>query len=101
MDFDGKTVLITGGGRGIGQTLARDFAARGASIVINYAASAEGANKAVRETDEQLAAIVGETPLATLGNHNHASNLVLYLASSGTDFMTGQTIIPDGGRVMR
>src|SRR5215475_3098999 len=49
MEFDGKTVLITGAGRGIGQTLARDFAARGASIVLNYAASADGAEKTVHE----------------------------------------------------
>lgn len=248
MDFDGKTVLITGGGRGIGRTLARDFAARGASVVVNYAASADGADKTVHDietaggraiaaqadiadvaavnamfdaardafgrveilvnnaginidkpflelsetdwdrvmdvnlkgpflcsqaagrdmvkngfgrivnisavtaidarlnaanycsskaglnmltkcmalelaphvavnaialgfidspivrelyTDEQLAAVVGETPLATMGTHNHISDLVRYLALGGADFMTGQTIILDGGRVMR
>jgi len=248
MDFDGKTALITGAGRGIGRTLARDFAARGASVVINYAASADGAEKTVHEieaasgqaiavradiadvaavnamfdvardafghvdilvnnaginidkpflelsetdwdrvvdvnlkgpflcsqvagrdmvkngsgrivnisavtaidarlnaanycsskaglnmltkcmalelaphvtvnaialgfvdspivrelySDEQLAAVVSETPLGTMGTHKDVSELVRYLASSGADFMTGQTIILDGGRIMR
>jgi NAD(P)-dependent dehydrogenase (short-subunit alcohol dehydrogenase family) len=248
MEFDGKTVLITGGGRGIGQSLARHFAARGAAVVVNYGASAEGADKTVRDieaaggraiavgadiadaaavdamfeaardafgpvdilvnnaginidkpfldlsevdwdrvmdvnlkgpflcsqaaardmvetgwgrivnisavtaiearpnaanycsskaglnmltkcmalelapqvavnaialgfidspivrtlyTDEQIAAVVDETPLATMGTHDHVCDLVRYLASGGADFMTGQTLILDGGRVMR
>jgi NAD(P)-dependent dehydrogenase (short-subunit alcohol dehydrogenase family) len=34
MDLDGKTTLITGGGRGIGEALARRFHAGGASVVV-------------------------------------------------------------------
>jgi NAD(P)-dependent dehydrogenase (short-subunit alcohol dehydrogenase family) len=33
-DLDGKTVLVTGGSRGFGLLLAREFAARGANLVI-------------------------------------------------------------------
>ncbi len=33
-DFDGKTVLITGGSRGLGLVLAREFARRGAKLAI-------------------------------------------------------------------
>ena len=33
-DFDGRTVVITGGGNGIGAALARAFAARGARLVL-------------------------------------------------------------------
>ena len=57
----------------------------------------------VRElySEEQLSAVVTETPLATMGTHDHVSNLVRYLASDGAEFMTGQTIILDGGRIMR
>jgi 3-oxoacyl-[acyl-carrier protein] reductase len=36
MDFTGKTVLITGSGRGIGREIALAFASRGASIMVNY-----------------------------------------------------------------
>ena len=55
-DFDGKTVVITGAGRGIGRRLAVDFAAAGARVVVNYAVSADGARDAVGE----IAAAGGE-----------------------------------------
>ncbi len=48
-EFDGKTVVITGAGRGIGRRLAADFAAAGARVVVNYATSADGAREVVEE----------------------------------------------------
>jgi NAD(P)-dependent dehydrogenase (short-subunit alcohol dehydrogenase family) len=35
IDFTGQTVIVTGAGRGIGRLFALDFAARGASVVVN------------------------------------------------------------------
>jgi len=47
--FPGKRVLITGASRGLGQRLALDFAAEGASVVVNYSRSSDAANDVVRE----------------------------------------------------
>lgn len=35
MDFDGKVVVVTGGGRGLGRTYALDFAKQGANVLVN------------------------------------------------------------------
>jgi NAD(P)-dependent dehydrogenase (short-subunit alcohol dehydrogenase family) len=48
-EFNGKSVLVTGAGRGIGRQLALDFAARGARVAVNYSASASGAEETVEE----------------------------------------------------
>lgn len=42
-EFSGKTVLVTGGSRGLGEALCRRFAAAGCRVIVNYAHGKEAA----------------------------------------------------------
>ncbi|MGZ6366430.1 MAG: SDR family NAD(P)-dependent oxidoreductase, partial [Ktedonobacteraceae bacterium] len=50
--LDGQTAIVTGAGRGIGLSIARELAATGANIVINYATSEDAANELANEIRE-------------------------------------------------
>ena len=47
MGFEGKVAIVTGASRGIGKAIAEDLGSRGASVVVNYHSSAEGAEEVV------------------------------------------------------
>jgi 3-oxoacyl-[acyl-carrier protein] reductase len=52
-DFQGKVVLVTGGSRGIGRAVAQQFAARGATVVVQFRADR-------RSADDTLTALAGD-----------------------------------------
>jgi len=54
MEFDGKVVLVTGSGQGIGLATARAFAAQGASVVLNDV-NRETLDKAAQELQSKEA----------------------------------------------
>jgi len=66
MNFEGKTVLITGGSRGIGRATAIAFAAAGAKVAINFISNTQAA----KETIESLA---GDGHIAIKADIAHAS----------------------------
>ena len=51
MLFDGKTVVVTGGARGIGRAILMEFAKQGADVAFNYINSANEAEQLVKEIE--------------------------------------------------
>jgi 3-oxoacyl-[acyl-carrier protein] reductase len=52
-NFAGKVVLVTGASRGIGRTIAEQFADNGASVVLNFASNASKAEQAVADIKQK------------------------------------------------
>ncbi|OZC69503.1 3-oxoacyl-ACP reductase [Rhodococcus sp. 15-725-2-2b] len=78
MKFDEQTVLITGGGRGLGAAIAAAFAGEGARVVIDYRNSKDAA--------EALADRLGENAIAVQGDVTDESDVAALFETAREHF---------------
>ena len=58
-------------------------------------------NAAARSDEEMKAKILRQIPARRMARPEELGPLVVYLASSASDFMTGETLVFDGGQVAK
>lgn len=98
MTLNGKTAIITGGGRDIGRACALRLAREGASVAINYHSSSTGADSAVAEI---IAA--GGKAFALQGDMTNAADVDKLVAETTAQFGNdiGVLVHVTGGLVAR
>lgn len=85
---------------GLTRSAARDLGPRG--IRVNCVAPGPLDSPLARALpQEALAGMVAQTPLRRLGTFADAAAVIVWLLTPAAGFLTGQTLVVDGGRVMR
>ncbi|GLQ55297.1 SDR family NAD(P)-dependent oxidoreductase [Devosia nitrariae] len=95
--FDGKTVLVTGGGRDIGRACALRFAAEGATVALTYNGAESGARAVVSEIEGAGGRAAAFKSDLTKGNEVEAMVAGVTEAFGGIDALVHVT----GGLVAR
>ena len=84
---------------GFSKSLAREIGSRG--ITVNVVAPGFIDTDMTKVLpDEQRAGMLAQVPLGRLGEGEDIANAVLFLASAGGDYITGETLHVNGGMVM-
>jgi len=84
---------------GFSKSLAREIGSRG--ITVNVVAPGFIDTDMTKNLpEEQRAAMLSQVPLGRLGAGDDIANSVLFLASGGGDYITGETLHVNGGMVM-
>jgi 3-oxoacyl-[acyl-carrier protein] reductase len=82
LNLTGKTVLVTGGSRGIGAAICEGFAREGANIAFNYATSADAADALAT----RLRAAHGVRVLSTAADMGDAPSVLAFIAAAEREF---------------
>jgi 3-oxoacyl-[acyl-carrier protein] reductase len=88
----GKVALVTGASKGIGAGIAKGLAAEGASVVVNYASSQEGADRVVAEITGK-----GGKAIAAQGDVSRAADVQRMLAETKKAFGRLDVLVNNAG----
>lgn len=84
---------------GFSKSLAREVASRGITVNVVSPGFIE-TDMTLTLTDEQRACILSSVPANRLGAVQEVANVVLFLASKGAGYITGETLHVNGGMYM-
>src|ERR1700728_4705016 len=87
-----KVAVVTGASKGIGAGIAKGLAAEGATVVVNYASSKEGADRVVAEIVEK-----GGKAIAVQGDVSKASDVRRLFAETKKAFGTLDVLVNNAG----
>lgn len=90
--LQGRVAIITGAGSGIGQGIARRFAAEGANVVINYIGPSDGANETLKMVE--ATGVQGITVKADVSKISEVESLIF---EAWTRFGTADILINNAG----
>ena len=97
--LEGKTALITGATSGVGYASALLFARE--QIYVNALCPGPLDTEIIRTwTPEHRARVLTSLPLGRMGTAEQIADAALYLASDRSSYITGETILMNGGRYM-
>ncbi|MCF0074253.1 glucose 1-dehydrogenase [Dyadobacter sp. CY261] len=87
-----KVALVTGASKGIGAAIAKQFAAEGAKVVVNYASSKEDADKVVQAITEN-----GGNAIAVKGDVSKESDIARLFEETKTAFGSLDILVNNAG----
>jgi 3-oxoacyl-[acyl-carrier protein] reductase len=87
-----KVALVTGASKGIGADIAKRFAAEGASVVVNYSSSKDGADKVVAEIKS-----AGGKAVAVQGDFSKQADITKVFAETKKAFGRLDTVVNNAG----
>src|SRR5256885_4356652 len=91
-ELKGKVAVVTGASKGIGAGIAKELAAAGAAVVVNYVSSKAGAERVVAEIEE-----TGGTAIAVQGDVSKSSDVRRLFAETKKAFGRLDVLVNNAG----